>query len=569
MPDSLGRHVQENAGPQGVIRSTASAEWARARSKQDMEPTKGVERTDGDTRTSILVVDDEVTVRRSLERLLRESGHEVHSCGSAQEAVAQLMETGFDLVITDLKMAGTDGLSVLRTAKELDPSCEVIVVSGLAPALSAAEARTLGAYDCLGKPFDMGHVSTVVDNAADKRRLARVDSLTGLYNRRAFCEQLDAEIGRSERRLRPMSVLMVGLDHGKGSGATSGEGVRDPLLKEVARLVKKAVRGCDVVARYRGDELAVILVETSKADAIGTAERIRLLVEKSGLRHHDGSCHPPLTVSVGAASYPTDACQGTRLVMKADEALSRANSLGGNLVRSAELALTHDCHKNQLYVICKRCIDILLSLLCLIITAPLFPLIALLIRLDSSGPVIFAQGRVGSMKRSGGKRGEWEIGTFTFYKFRTMRHNAGQGPHRTTIRSLALGEPGSHGRNSQGQTRFKLTDDPRLTRVGKVLRGTSLDELPQLFNVLKGEMSMVGPRPVPLYEVAQYKEWQRERLATLPGITGLWQVKGRSRVPFDEMIRMDIEYIRNQSLWLDLKILLLTIPAVLSGEGAA
>jgi lipopolysaccharide/colanic/teichoic acid biosynthesis glycosyltransferase len=116
---------------------------------------------------------------------------------------------------------------------------------------------------------------------------------------------------------------------------------------------------------------------------------------------------------------------------------------------------------------------------------------------------------------------------------------------------------------------FKLTDDPRLTRVGKVLRRTSLDELPQFFNVLKGEMSLVGPRPVPLYEVAEYKEWQRERLAAMPGMTGLWQVKGRSRVSFDEMVRMDIEYTRNRSLCFDLKILLLTIPAVLSGEGAA
>lgn len=552
-----------------MIRAPASADWGTTRSKQDMEPRKGVESTDGDTRTSILVVDDEVTVRRSLEIALRKSGHEVHSCGGAQEAIAQLMQTSFDLVITDLRMPGVDGLSVLRMAKELDPSCEVIVVSGLDPAVSAAEARTLGAYDCIGRPFDMGHISTVVHNAADRRRLARVDSLTGLYNRRAFCEQLEAEIGRSERCLRRMSVLMVGLDHGKGSGATSGEGARDALLKDVAGLVKKAVRGCDVVARYRGDEFAIILVETSKVEAISTAERIRLLVEKSDLTHDDGSPHPPLTVSVGAASYPTDACEGTQLVMKVDEALSQAKKLGGNSVRSAGLTLTYDCHKSRRYVVCKRCVDVFLSLVCLIITAPLLPLIALLIKLDSPGPAIFAQGRVGSTKRSGGKRGEWEIDTFTFYKFRTMRHNAGQGPHRTTIRSLAHGKPGSGGRNSQGQAPFKLADDPRLTRVGKVLRRTSLDELPQFFNVLKGEMSLVGPRPVPLYEVAEYKEWQRERLAAMPGITGLWQVKGRSRVSFDEMVRMDIEYTRNRSLCFDLKILLLTIPAVLSGEGAA
>ncbi|MGH9896190.1 MAG: sugar transferase, partial [bacterium] len=116
--------------------------------------------------------------------------------------------------------------------------------------------------------------------------------------------------------------------------------------------------------------------------------------------------------------------------------------------------------------------------------------------------------------------------------------------------------------------RFKLSNDPRVTRVGRVLRRMSLDELPQLFNVLKGEMSLVGPRPVPLYEVAEYGESDTERLAALPGITGLWQVRGRAEIPFSEMVRLDCEYVRNQSLWLDLKILAATIPAVVSGRGA-
>ena len=114
----------------------------------------------------------------------------------------------------------------------------------------------------------------------------------------------------------------------------------------------------------------------------------------------------------------------------------------------------------------------------------------------------------------------------------------------------------------------KLTDDPRVTRIGRILRRTSLDELPQLFNVLKGEMSLVGPRPVPLYEAAAYVDWHLERLAALPGITGLWQVRGRGRVSFAEMVRMDIAYVRNQSPLLDITLLLSTIPAVMSGRGA-
>src|SRR5262249_22783862 len=133
------------------------------------------------------------------------------------------------------------------------------------------------------------------------------------------------------------------------------------------------------------------------------------------------------------------------------------------------------------------------------------------------------------------------------------------------IKSFANGQTSDDARNG---VKFKLKQDPRVTRVGRVLRKTSLDELPQLLNVLKGEMSFVGPRPVPQYEVAEYKDGHFERLAAAPGITGLWQVKGRAVVSFEEMIRLDIEYVRARSLWLDFKILLLTIPAVISGRGA-
>jgi lipopolysaccharide/colanic/teichoic acid biosynthesis glycosyltransferase len=159
----------------------------------------------------------------------------------------------------------------------------------------------------------------------------------------------------------------------------------------------------------------------------------------------------------------------------------------------------------------------------------------------------------------------WEIREFPCYKFRSMVQHADPSAHQQFVKAFAEGrvEP-----SQAGHTRFKLTDDPRVTRVGRVLRKTSLDELPQLVNVLKGDMSLVGPRPVPAYEVAEYRAWHRERLAALPGITGLWQVNGRCQVSFDDMIDMDIEYVRNRSLRLDVKILLLTIPAVLSGRGA-
>jgi lipopolysaccharide/colanic/teichoic acid biosynthesis glycosyltransferase len=216
----------------------------------------------------------------------------------------------------------------------------------------------------------------------------------------------------------------------------------------------------------------------------------------------------------------------------------------------------------SLYFSCKRCLDVVLATLLFILLSPLMLLIAILVKLDTPGPIIFVQERVGARRRSRDGRTIWEIRNFPFYKFRSMVHDADPSVHQVYIKAYVEGCVGP------SDAKFKLTDDPRVTRVGRILRKTSLDELPQLVNVLKGEMSLVGPRPLPTYEVAQYQPWHRERLAALPGITGFWQVKGRCQVSFEEQIHMDIEYVRNRSLWLDIKILFLTIPAVLSGRGA-
>jgi lipopolysaccharide/colanic/teichoic acid biosynthesis glycosyltransferase len=219
----------------------------------------------------------------------------------------------------------------------------------------------------------------------------------------------------------------------------------------------------------------------------------------------------------------------------------------------------------SLYFTCKWLIDVLLATLLLILFLPLMVLIAILIKLDSAGPVFFIQERVGARRRAERRRTIWKIRNFPCYKFRSMIHNADQSLHQNAVRAFIEGRvEGFKG----SRAKFKLSNDSRVTRVGRILRKTSLDELPQLFNVLKGEMSLVGPRPVPTYEVAGYQDTHRQRLATLPGITGLWQVKGRCQVSFDEMIRMDVEYVRNQSLFLDIKILFLTFSAVLSGRGA-
>jgi lipopolysaccharide/colanic/teichoic acid biosynthesis glycosyltransferase len=204
----------------------------------------------------------------------------------------------------------------------------------------------------------------------------------------------------------------------------------------------------------------------------------------------------------------------------------------------------------------KRSLDLACSLILLTILAPVFAAIAALVWLGSPGPVLFRQTRVG---RYGVP--------FTMLKFRTMHVDADHSIHELYISEfIARNRPAANGRT--GET-FKIENDPRVTRVGRLLRKASLDEIPQLWNVLRGEMSLVGPRPPLEYEVERYKPWHLRRiLDTKPGMTGLWQVTGRSRTTFDEMVRLDLRYARSHSLATDLKILLATVEAVRNGKGA-
>jgi lipopolysaccharide/colanic/teichoic acid biosynthesis glycosyltransferase len=217
------------------------------------------------------------------------------------------------------------------------------------------------------------------------------------------------------------------------------------------------------------------------------------------------------------------------------------------------------------YQWCKRAVDVSLAITMLVCLTPVLIVIAVLIRLDSPGPVIYRQMRVGSRRRKQGQTVNWEVRSFCSYKFRSMYCNADESVHQEYIHAFCNGAV--HDGPSFGTT-FKLKNDSRITRVGRYLRRTSLDELPQLVNVLRGDMSLVGPRPVPVYEVSHYDARDYERFAAMSGLTGLWQVKGRGRVSFERMMQMDIEYARHASLWLDLKILILTLPAVVLGHGA-
>ncbi len=232
--------------------------------------------------------------------------------------------------------------------------------------------------------------------------------------------------------------------------------------------------------------------------------------------------------------------------------------------QSASLSAIYLARDKHLYHAVKRILDFAIALALLVVLSPLFLVIALCITLDSPGPVIFSQKRVG---RSGGSD-EGEPTLFTFYKFRSMRQNADSEVHRQYVQAFINGNQRFVAECQQNQAVYKLEKDQRVTRFGRFIRKTSLDELPQLINVLKGDMSLVGPRPALPYEVEQYKPWHYRRLEIVPGITGLWQVEARSTVPFNEMVNLDIQYAEHQSLWLDLRILLQTIPTVLSGRGA-
>ncbi len=228
--------------------------------------------------------------------------------------------------------------------------------------------------------------------------------------------------------------------------------------------------------------------------------------------------------------------------------------------------------------IAKRVMDVALCLLALPFVLPLMAICALVIRLDSSGPVLFIQERIGK----GGFR-------FRMYKFRTMQHNLDDSFNRAFMKAFVNGQIDGDGNgeddsfhwafkkvfvnkqvggNGNGKQIYKPVQTSQVTRVGRILRKTSLDELPQILNVLKGEMSLVGPRPNVPWEVEEYRIWHHERLEVLPGITGLAQVRGRSGISFDRITEYDIEYVEKQSLALDLKILWWTASSVLLGQGA-
>jgi len=234
-----------------------------------------------------------------------------------------------------------------------------------------------------------------------------------------------------------------------------------------------------------------------------------------------------------------------------------------------DLNILSVAENRKVYFTIKRLIDIGISLVLLLLLSPLLLLIVISISIYSPGPIFYSQERVGARRVARGNITYWRKETFSCYKFRTMQVNADPTIHKAYVQALIENDEQKmaalQGENTQVR---KLVKDSRVTRPGKLLRKLSLDELPQFWNVLRGEMSLVGPRPAIPYEVEMYKPWHLRRLEAKPGITGLQQVEARSASDFDQQVKLDIDYIDHQSVWLDIKIIFKTPFVILSTKGA-
>jgi lipopolysaccharide/colanic/teichoic acid biosynthesis glycosyltransferase len=350
-----------------------------------------------------------------------------------------------------------------------------------------------------------------------------------------FHRMISLERKRSERSQRPFVLLLIDSGHGQG-----GEKQKRALLEMLVAL-QGATRETDVTGWYATNSVIGIMFTEITLDnnavlstiltRIGAVVRDRLDNDQFG------------RIKFSFHVFPDDW-----------DAQNPDRPSNPTLYPDLETRQK----SNRTGRITKRMIDIAGSLSLLTVLSPVFLIIAAAIKLNSRGPVLFRQKRIG------------EHGTpFTFLKFRSMYTNNDSSEHKEYVRQLIAGQAEKKASGATGTGVFKLVNDPRITPVGRILRRSSLDELPQLINVLRGEMSLVGPRPPVPYEVEEYATWHRRRLLEAkPGITGLWQVHGRSRVEFDDMVRLDLQYARNCSPLLDLKILLRTPKAVMSGDGA-
>ncbi len=348
----------------------------------------------------------------------------------------------------------------------------------------------------------------------------------------SFRQLITVERRRTERSQKP--ILLMLLDAGDHSVESNGK-----VLANILSALSLSTRNTDITGWYRQSSVIGVLFTEINMDDHGTILSVILSHVSLALRNNL-SLEKFNQISIALHVFPED--------------WNHENSQGNAALYPD---LVHRAKARRLALAMKRTIDIVGSVLALLLFSPLFFWVAIAVKLGSKGPILFKQERIGQFGKP-----------FTFLKFRSMEVNNDAKIHQEFMKRVISGE---HDGETHGEIKkvYKMTNDPRITRVGRFLRRTSLDELPQFFNVLQGAMSLVGPRPPLAYECHEYELWHRRRvLEVKPGITGLWQVKGRSRVSFDDMVRLDLQYVRSWSVWLDLWILLKTPFAVCFGSDA-
>jgi lipopolysaccharide/colanic/teichoic acid biosynthesis glycosyltransferase len=346
----------------------------------------------------------------------------------------------------------------------------------------------------------------------------------GFLSRAHFLNFLRMEKRRSDRTKSPLSLVLFSLNGDNRSDEKN--------LRGFFSFVHRSTRETDIKGIISENLFGLILTDTDRA---GAQSCIRKIIQSGGR----------FPYSVISATYP--------------------DAIFGKLLNEAEdqpdlfpINLDDDIKCLGAQMILKRALDVLGALAGLIFFSPLFVIIPLAVKLDSAGPVIFRQKRLGR----GGQK-------FEFLKFRSMQANSDDRIHREYVSNLIGGNLKNINQGDEKRPIFKMKNDPRVTRVGKIIRKLSMDEIPQFWNVLRGEMSLVGPRPPISYEIENYEPWHLRRILEMkPGITGLWQVEGRNTISFDEMVRLDLRYVRRWSFWLDIKILLKTIKEMVFPSGA-
>jgi len=378
----------------------------------------------------------------------------------------------------------------------------------------------------------------------------------GFCDRNSFQRLLEHERRRSRRNNQPLNA--VGLRYGAPGAAPSGAEADQSAWKRILEEVAHHLRDTDL-RHFDGHEITVLLPDTNSDGASVAGQRLADLTS---------TCLEGVVPSAEAKKYlafrhwlvtevnPPARAEDSQPPTPSGSRDGRAERGSGRFDgRASPRPPTHSRSRWSGPALAKRAIDLVGASTGTVLALPVMAVIALAIKLTSPGPVLFRQPRLGH----GGR-------VFSMLKFRTMRVDGDDQLHRDYIRSLI--ENGTReNRGTADQPVFKLTNDPRVIPLGCFLRRWSLDELPQLWNVIAGDMSLVGPRPSVHYEVENYRSWYFQRLEAKPGLTGLWQVHGRARTTFDDMVRMDLRYIRKWSLLLDLRLMARTFDAVLRRQG--